>query len=780
MGKFKEKILKFIEDWGKFLAVVMVYVIGTTKYPAEVEVALTNAGIEVKLFGRAVSRAINHNIVAWSRPLFTAALWAVGIVFFIGFIPLMMLAYGKAAVIYLVASTGLFCALLFRHRRSAQVRAIDSFEAFYATGDEVLDEFGPSDRFSAKNFFLFPLAMVAQGFVLFVIVLSLRGIYGTSVIICWPLAIVGFLSIMLGLALFSYVLSATKKLVGAVSNWGEGVASEVAKKVFDWSLLGIDEGNASKLIPPSVVKVADEFFTELEKAGKVFVGFVLPTLSFAGASLSLGLTFAFVVASVFLGGFLYSFVKFGDKKEGEKAQASIAVSRGFLYAVATFFFVVNLILADVYGLHVTPASDGGVQTGFWLARVLARNAFMMMVVTTVLSWVGYRLYHLKLGESLLYLYKVGALILAGFLVLMGYISVGFWTGENITPQNSYFNRFKHTSDEELYCLNGIRDFDETSTDHGPHCSPWRRGTNQPGYRSSAEQPLEIETDDNGGPLRYFTCSRLGWFCISRARAQPPETSQSSTARPTAPPVQGNDQTMVVAMNDVGDESKGMRGHPVTGSGELSPYEPIVAAAHARYPSVPPHFIRSVMWVESRFYQNVGTSSAGANGLMQFMPGTARAYGITDVRDPQQVIPAGAHYLSDLFAQATGNQEDRLCLAAAGYNSGSRGMLSIMRDRADLSELLQACRTGDINRYPPRTKRRYAVTVMSHYRNYLNGIRPDDPSRRQQPSRRPIEEDEPRAIRDLLAQAEPLAVSAEQCSTFTEAYRQMVRAYGLCP
>lgn len=784
-----DKVKKLIEDWGKFLAVLMAYVIGTTKYPAEVETALANAGIEIRLFGRAVSRAINHNLVVWMRPFFTGAIWVQGIVFVLGFIPLVALAYNWEALIYGLVGAASFFALMRRHQRSANVRAIYSAEAFYARDGEVLNEYGPSDRFSATNFFFFPLMMMVQGFVLFAIAIMLRSIYGTSVRICWPMALVGFISIILGLVLFSYSLSAAKRLVASVGNWGETVASTVAKKVFDWSLLGIDESNAAKLIPPSAVKVADELFTELEKTGKVFVDFILPMLALAGAMVSVGIPVIIVVASVFLGAFVYSLSKSSEKKENEKAKSSIAVSRAFLYALASFFLVVNIVLTDAFGWHATPATDGAVQTGFWLMRMLTRNPFTMVVVTTALTWGAYKLYNMKVGESLLVLNKVGALILFAFLGIMTFVGIGYWTGENITPADTYFNRFKHTDDEALYCLNGKRDFDEIDdastfeieVDYGPSCSPYRRGTNQPGYESSASQPFEIESDANGGPLRYFTCSKLGWFCFSsRARAQPP-VSQAPTATPVPSSSGSSNLTNAVAMND---ENKGIRGYRVTASGELSPYESLIAQATARHSSIPPHFLRSVMWIESRFYANVRTSSTGANGLMQFMPGTARSYGITDVRDPQQAVPAGAHYLSDLYAQTSGSHEDRLCLTATGYVSGSGGMQAILRRPEQMASLLEACRLGDLDRYPNDerfTKFRYAVKVMRVYYGYLNGTRPDDPSRRydrSSPSRPSVEESEPQATRELLATA-GLTVSAEDCSGFTEAYRQMVQPYGFC-
>ena len=58
------------------------------------------------------------------------------------------------------------------------------------------------------------------------------------------------------------------------------------------------------------------------------------------------------------------------------------------------------------------------------------------------------------------------------------------------------------------------------------------------------------------------------------------------------------------------------------------------------------------------------SPAGAQGIAQFMPGTAASYGLSDPFDPVAAIDAQAHLMSDLIRQL-GSPE----LALAGYNAG---------------------------------------------------------------------------------------------------------------
>lgn len=85
--------------------------------------------------------------------------------------------------------------------------------------------------------------------------------------------------------------------------------------------------------------------------------------------------------------------------------------------------------------------------------------------------------------------------------------------------------------------------------------------------------------------------------------------------------------------------------------------------HARKYGLPSDFFARLIWKESRFDPNA-VSPVGAQGIAQFMPGTAALRGLADPFDIEQAIPASARYLSELKA-GFGN----LGLAAAAYNAG---------------------------------------------------------------------------------------------------------------
>ena len=95
---------------------------------------------------------------------------------------------------------------------------------------------------------------------------------------------------------------------------------------------------------------------------------------------------------------------------------------------------------------------------------------------------------------------------------------------------------------------------------------------------------------------------------------------------------------------------------------------IESAAKAN--DLPLEFFARVIWQESRFQSDavgpVTRSGQRAQGIAQFMPGTASERRLLDPFDPVQALPKSAEFLSEL-RQQFGN----LGLAAAAYNAGPR-------------------------------------------------------------------------------------------------------------
>ncbi|SHN51784.1 lytic transglycosylase domain-containing protein [Erythrobacter sanguineus] len=77
----------------------------------------------------------------------------------------------------------------------------------------------------------------------------------------------------------------------------------------------------------------------------------------------------------------------------------------------------------------------------------------------------------------------------------------------------------------------------------------------------------------------------------------------------------------------------------------------------------PSLLEAVVWQESRWRENA-VSPAGARGLAQLMPGTARYLGV-DPSDPFQNLEGGARYLREQLDRFDGDLEKAL----AAYNAG---------------------------------------------------------------------------------------------------------------
>jgi transglycosylase-like protein with SLT domain/sporulation related protein len=119
-------------------------------------------------------------------------------------------------------------------------------------------------------------------------------------------------------------------------------------------------------------------------------------------------------------------------------------------------------------------------------------------------------------------------------------------------------------------------------------------------------------------------------------------------------------------------TKGTPQKPADNAGDNDTREAmcLMIESAARSQNLPVEFFARVIWQESRFQSDavgpVTRSGQRAQGIAQFMPGTASERRLLDPFDPVQALPKSAEFLNELRGQF-GN----LGLAAAAYNAGPR-------------------------------------------------------------------------------------------------------------
>lgn len=134
---------------------------------------------------------------------------------------------------------------------------------------------------------------------------------------------------------------------------------------------------------------------------------------------------------------------------------------------------------------------------------------------------------------------------------------------------------------------------------------------------------------------------------------PPDPPETQTPEP-AEPLQST------AEKDPPDKGTALEKTP---AGEKEQILASIDGAAKRY-DLPKALIQAVVRAESG-YQVRAVSPAGAQGLMQLMPATARELGIQDPFDIDQNIDGGAKYLRQMLDQFNGDVQ----LALSAYNAG---------------------------------------------------------------------------------------------------------------
>jgi hypothetical protein len=133
--------------------------------------------------------------------------------------------------------------------------------------------------------------------------------------------------------------------------------------------------------------------------------------------------------------------------------------------------------------------------------------------------------------------------------------------------------------------------------------------------------------------------------------------------------------------------------------------------------IPVALVRAVIKTESDFDPQV-VSSAGARGLMQLMPETARLMGVTDVFDPRQNIMGGSRYLQVLAR--------RFCRTPAADDDGRGGERALVCSTEETVKVIAGYHAGPgaVEKYggmpPYETTRYYVNMVLRRYDEYRRG------------------------------------------------------------
>ncbi len=177
--------------------------------------------------------------------------------------------------------------------------------------------------------------------------------------------------------------------------------------------------------------------------------------------------------------------------------------------------------------------------------------------------------------------------------------------------------------------------------------------------------------------------------IGGVHAQRLALGAATSQMPNEPPAPGTGR---LARNGASPVRRALS--PVPTEGDFRRFAAIVEKA-SRDHGVDAALVHAVILAESS-YDPDARSPAGAAGLMQLMPGTARHYGVKDLFDPSQNIHGGVSFLRDLLQQFDGNME----LALAAYNAGTTAVIRAGR------------------RIPPLAETQaYVPKVIDHYRRF---------------------------------------------------------------
>ncbi len=158
----------------------------------------------------------------------------------------------------------------------------------------------------------------------------------------------------------------------------------------------------------------------------------------------------------------------------------------------------------------------------------------------------------------------------------------------------------------------------------------------------------------GPGLRTVVCLVVAMLWPSLARTEDPAPAMTNIARPSV-------EELAIPPPKPDDAAR---------ESEAREAMCLMIESAARASSLPLEFFARVIWQESRFQSDavgpVTRNGQRAQGIAQFMPGTANERGLLDPFNPVQALPKSAEFLSELR-----DQFGNLGLAAAAYNAGPK-------------------------------------------------------------------------------------------------------------